>query len=368
MNEDKRTRHRRLRRRVQVLHAVSALLLLAVLVIFSDRLPAAVLASVAGDTVVFLVVGVLLAGVSAPWAWLRDVLLERRFGTDAPGGSSWLWRYLWQWGLSMAATLPIWLTFQLLQRIQPWAVVAGTTLLIVVGSVVLMALAPSFVVWSPRVAPLGDEAVTGRLHALVSRAGLRVGGVYAWREGPFVTEPNAALLGAGRWRRLLLSDALLAQFKAEEVDVVVAHELGHHAHGHLWRRLKLTWVVSILAVLAAQLSALTRAAVLDVPLADPRALPWCVLAAGLVAVAARPRLLAASRAHEVEADLFALEVTGRPDVLERVLERLGAHYRAAPEPSPFEAAFFLTHPPVRERVERARAWRARDMTRTAAVE
>src|SRR5690606_15767899 len=123
--------------------------------------------------------------------------------------------------------------------------------------------------------------------------------------------------GAGRWRRLLLSDALLAQFGPEEVDVVVAHELGHHAHGHLWRRLRVSWVIGALAVLAAQLAALLRMAMLDAPLADPRSLPWCLLAAGLVAVAARPRLLALSRAHEIEADAFALKVTGRPDVLER---------------------------------------------------
>lgn len=351
-----------------MLHAASAVLLLVTLVAASHRLPAPTELQVVGDAAVFLVVGVLLALISTPWAWIRDELLERRFATAPPAASSWLWRHVWQWGLSLAMTLPLWLAFQFLQRVQPWAVVPGTALLVVAGSAALTGLAPWLVVWSPRVAPLADEAVTGRLHALVSRAGLRVGGVYAWREGQHGAEPNAALIGAGRWRRLLLSDALLAQFKPEEVDVVVAHELGHHAHGHLWRRLRMTWGVGVLAVLAAQLAALVRAALLDASLADPRALPLCVLAAGLVALAARPRLLALSRAHEVEADRFALDVTGRPDVLERVLARLGAHYRAAPDPSPFEEAFFLTHPPVRERVERARAWRAGGMTRTAAVE
>lgn len=356
MNEDKSTRHRRLRRRVQVLHVASALLLTTVLAVVSRRLPGAGLVPAIADTAVLLLVGVLLTVVSAPWAWVRDVILERRFGTNIET-SSWVRRHLWQWGLSLAIALPLWLTFQALQRLQPWLVVPGTTLVLVIGSLALMVMAPSLIVWSPRVAPLADEALAGRLHALVSRAGLRVGGVHAWRDGPFVAEPNAALLGAGRWRRLLLSDALLAQFGPEEVDVVVAHELGHHAHGHLWRRLRVSWVIGALAVLAAQLAALLRMAMLDAPLADPRSLPWCLLAAGLVAVAARPRLLALSRAHEIEADAFALKVTGRPDVLERVLARLGAHYRAAPDPSPFEAAFFLTHPPVRERVERARAWR-----------
>src|SRR5690606_38885855 len=169
---------------------------------------------------VFLIVGLLLTAISAPWAWLRDVVLERRFG-GAIEASSWTWRHLWEWTLSLAVALPLWLVFQALQRLHPWAVVPGTLLVVVVGSLALMGLAPTLVVWSPRISPLADEATIGRLHALVSRAGLRVGGVYAWREGPFVAEPNAALLGAGRGRRLLLSDALLAQFGPEEVDVVV---------------------------------------------------------------------------------------------------------------------------------------------------
>lgn len=357
MNEDKDTRHRRLDRRLQVLHAVGIGVLLVVLAATSSwwRLPG--WPPVALDVLCFAAVVAALALVSAPVAWLREARLRQRRGAAA-GEGTWARRHVWEWGLSLALALPVWLAFCWLQRTLPWLVVPATTALVVLGSLVMLALAPSLVIWSPRVSPLADEALTGRLHALVGRAGLRIGGVYAWRDGPFVAEANAALLGGGPGRRLLLSEALLAQFGAEEIDVVVAHELGHHAHGHIWRRLRLSWGVAAAAAAAAQVAALARGVLLDLPLSDPRALPWCLAAVGLVALAARPRLLAVSRTHEIEADAFALRMTGRPDVLERVLARMGAHYRATPDPSPFEAAFFLTHPPVRERVERARAWRA----------
>lgn len=309
------------------------------------------------DAALFGLVGLALALASAPWAWMRDVALERRF--DRPAQSRpWAWRFGWQWALALVALLGPWLVFQQLQRTVPAAAVPGALGLVVAGSLLLFGLAPWLVTWSPRVRPLADEALAGRLHALIGRAGVRVAGVHAWREGPQMADPNAALLGAGPGRRLLLSDGLLAQFSPEEIDIVVAHELGHHAHGHLWRRLRLSWAVAGGVLLAMQAAAWLHAGLSATALADPRGLPWSLLAAGGVIVCTRPRLLMMSRAHEIEADAFALRVTDRPDVLERVLARLGAHYRAAPEPSALEAAFFLTHPPVRERVARARAWRA----------
>ena len=128
------------------------------------------------------------------------------------------------------------------------------------------------------------------------------------------------------------------------------------------------WVVTGAALAAAQLVALVRTGLTGSALADVRALPLMLLAAGAVALLARPWWLTQSRAHELEADEFALRLTGRPDVLERILTRIGAHYRAAPDPSPFEAAFFLTHPPVRDRVTHVRTWRDERVARDASIE
>lgn len=336
------------------------------------------------DVAVLVVVGGILACASAPWSWLRDITLERRLGTRTdehlwlrlgePGlpvrPVSWPWarRHLWQWMLTLATALPVWLLFQWLQRESPWLVVPAATATVLVGSLILLALAPWLITWSPRVTPLADEALAGRLHALVGRAGLRVAGLHAWRDGAAAAEPNAALLGAGPGRRLLLSTSLLETFQVEDIEVVVAHELGHHARGHIWRRMRARWVVTGVALAAAQLAALARATLTGGALADARALPLMLLAGGAVALLARPSWLTQSRVHELEADEFALQVTERPDVLERILTRIGAHYRTAPDPSPFEAAFFLTHPPVKERVTHVRTWRDGRVARAAPIE
>lgn len=309
------------------------------------------------DAVALGGVAALLSLVSAPWSWARDVALERRFGREASGTLARAGRHVWQWALATATTLPLWMLFQTMQRLAPWLTVPVSWLAAAAGSLVLLVLSPWLISWSPRVTPLADETLAGRLHALVGRAGLHLAGIHAWRDS-LAIEPNAALLGAGPGRRLLLSESLLQTFAPEDIDVIVAHELGHHACGHIWRRMRAMWLVLLLALAAAQAAAGAHAWLYGHSAGHPRSLPWVMLAAGFIALMNRPRWLAQSRAHEVEADAFALRVTGRPDVLERILTRIGAHYKAAPEPSPFEAAFFLTHPPVRDRVSHARAWQA----------
>lgn len=343
-------------RRLAVLQAVSLVCVLTVLGAVPDVVPEH-LEPVAADVFVLVVVAVLLGTASAPWNWAHDIALERRFGRQAPSVGAWAWRHGWHWILTTMAVLPVWLLFQWLQRELPWLTVPVMMVAVVSGSAVLLGLAPWLITWSPRVTPIADEALAGRLHALVGRAGLRVAGLHAWRDVARALEPNAALVGAGPGRRLLLSTALLETFPPDDIEVVVAHELGHHARGHIWRRLRMAWLVASGGLAAAQVAAAARVALTGRPLGDAAALPVVLLAVGVVVLAARPRMLAQSRAHELEADAFALDATGRPEALERVLTRLGAHYKAAPEPSPFEAAFFLTHPPVRDRVAQVRAWR-----------
>lgn len=356
MNEDKHTRHRRLQRRQYVLQAASLLVVLLALSVLPSLVPLA-WTGPWRRTAVLLVVGTLVALASAPWSWSREVSLERRAGRPAPTTTHWLRRHTSQWALTMLCGLPVWLLFTWLQDVAPWLVVPTTAAAVAAGSLLVLAVAPWLVTWSPRVAPLADEALAGRLHALVGRAGLRVSGVHAWSDPQAAVEPNAALLGAGPGRRLLLSTSLLELFAPDEVDVVVAHELGHHARGHLWKRLRLQWLVVSVLCAAGQGVGMLRT-VAGRPNDDTGALALMLVTAGLIGLLARPHLLRQSRAHEVEADDFALQLTGRPDVFERILTRLGAHYTAAPAPSPFETAFFLTHPPVRQRIMRVRDWRA----------
>ena len=78
--------------------------------------------------------------------------------------------------------------------------------------------------------PLDREALRTRLTSLSRRAGVPVLGVYEWGLGAKTRRANAALVGSGRTRRMLVSDTLLAEYSDDEIEVILAHELGHHVH------------------------------------------------------------------------------------------------------------------------------------------
>ena len=81
-----------------------------------------------------------------------------------------------------------------------------------------------------RFKPLDRASLRARIESLSARAGVPVLGVYEWGLGDKTRRANAALVGTGRSRRILLSDTLLAHYTDDEIEVILAHELGHHAH------------------------------------------------------------------------------------------------------------------------------------------
>lgn len=317
--------------------------------------PRAALAVLVEDAVVFTVLTVMLGFATGVVVSARSAREGgRRFASSS---SAWLPSHVRRVAFAWVLILPFCLLFQYVSRTVPLLAVPVVAIAAASALIAVVVIVPWLLAWSPRVTPLRDEALAGRLHALASRAGLRVAGMHEWRMDSAGVHPNAALVGLGAGRRLLLSTALVDRLDPDELDVVVAHELGHHARGHTWRRIGAAACTVTAALGGALLVALLVAWRSGVSIGDSSLLPWTLLGAGTVLVAARPRLLAQSRAHEREADRFSLDMTNRPEVLEAILRRLAAEGHDLDAPTRFDEAFFLTHPPVAERVMLARTWR-----------
>lgn len=372
MNEDKGTRYRRSERGLRVLEIAAATVALVALALSAapdalgrfavsaigmpDSAGYAGIADAAAAVLILLACVGVCALAAAPFALRRQGALARRYNIPVVTGRAHLRDHVRHGVLVVLAGGLAWWVFARLATRAPSLAGIGLALSILVLSGLVMVLAPWVVLLSPRVRPLRDEAVAGRLHALASRANLRLAGLHEWVFGPHGDHANAALVGVVGPRRLLISDTLLTGCPPEEVDAVVAHELGHHAHGHTWQRVRAQATSVLLAALGAQASAAGPARWIGDTggLTDPASLPWMVLGAGLVWLAARPWQLAQSRAHEAEADAFALALTGRPEVLERVLVRVGARNLSSDDDSLLTRAFFLTHPPIPARIAAAR--------------
>jgi STE24 endopeptidase len=380
MNEDKATRYHRLRRRALLIAAAWRAALLAGLAAsgLSQSLHAAVASAVQPLpaalrfplTVLLMVAAIaaLLEAGALPASFFSGHMLERRYGLSRQPAALWLRDHakaaavslllsglaaVWVYGWLAAAPAWWWLP--------AWAGLAAAGVMTAWAAPVL--LLPLFF----RFVPLAEGPLRDRLLALAARAGVPALGAFEWRVGDRTSRANAALTGIGRTRRIIVSDTLLADYRPEEVEAVLAHELAHHLHHDIWKGLAVDAAVGLAALAAA--GAALRAAAGPMGLgsiADPAGLPVAALAVTAAFWVAAPVQNAVSRAHERRADRTALDLTGNVEAFVSAMRRLGARNLAEPSPAALARLFFHTHPPIDERIASAAAWTARPGAAAAA--
>ena len=294
--------------------------------------------------------------VALPVAFYSSFVLERRYELSTEPFATWLkdhakaFAIVTIFGIGAAEAvygLMAW-------RPTDWwvfAAVGATVVTILVAGLAPVMLLPLFY----RFSPLERPDLVARLVTLSRRAGVPVLGVFEWGLGAKTRRANAALVGSGATRRILLSDTLLADYTDDEIEVILAHELGHHVHRDIPKALALEFGVLLTSFYAASavLNAVWQPLGLTGP-ADVSALPILVLTVGVVSIAATPILHGVSRLNERRADRFALSLTSRQDAFISAIRRLGAQNLAEESPTRTAVWLFHTHPPVEERIAAAR--------------
>jgi STE24 endopeptidase len=368
VNEDRASRYHRLRRRAALASTVAGVAGLVILIAtpLSLSLRDWVLAAASGlvwplrpIAAVLLFTAVLAGGweaISFPFVFYRTFLLDRKYGLSSEPASTWLGDHVKALGLGLVLTLASAVTVYGTIRLSPqwwWALAAA---LFVVLAIAISRIAP---IWLMpifyRFQPLDREALRERLLTLSGRARVPVLGVFEWGLGEKTSRANAALVGAGRTRRILVSDTLLKDYSDDEIEVILAHELAHHVYHDIWTALALEAAVVAAALYIAHLAAKHASPALGLggP-ADLAALPLMILAGGAASMLLAPLSNAWSRHNERRADRFALSLTGRPEAFVSAMKRLGAQNLADERPSRVVYWFFHTHPTMDERIAGAR--------------
>lgn len=365
MNEDKSSRFHRLKRRA----AIGSVLLSSAFyggLLFSGASTAMadLAASMAGATrqaaptvaVYVLLLFLLNEIVAFPIAFYSGFMLERRYGLSHEHPGAWLRDRAKSSALALALGLAGAQAVYFAMRLWPrgWWMAAAAVFAaagLVITWVTPMLVLPLFY----RFRPLERESLRGRLLALSARAGVPVLDVYEWGLGASTTRANAALVGAGATRRVLVSDTLLQHYSDDEAEVILAHEIGHHVHRDIPHGLALESLLLLagLAVAALALDRWWRPLGLASP-NDVAGLPLLMLACGGTLLACTPLVNAVSRANERRADRFALRLTGSVDAYVSALRRLGVQNLAEMRPSRLALWLFHTHPPIEERIAAAR--------------
>jgi STE24 endopeptidase len=365
MNEPKSSRYRRLARRVAVLSAAVEVALLAALAAGGGspalRTAAGRLAGAAENAPSTIALYVILLGViyqagRLPLTFYGTFLLDRRFGLSREPFWRWLGDHLKAGGLFLVMALAAIELMYFAMRATPawWWLVSAAAFwgaLLVLARITPTVLMPMFY----RFTPLDRASLRSRLELLSTRAGLPIIGVYVWALGDRTTRANAALVGAGGTRRILVSDTLLREYSDDEIEVILAHEIGHHAHRDIRTGMLLEGAVLTLGLAVAAASIEQGWAPMGLSGPDDIAgLPLLVIAGGVVVLITGPLLKAISRRNERRADDFALRLTGRPDAFISAMRRLAAQNLVEERPSWLVQRLFHTHPSLAERIERAK--------------
>ena len=299
------------------------------------------------------------AAAELPFAYVGGFRWERAFGLSRQRLSGWLKDLAKSFALGLASTLVVgggllWL----LAATHWWWLVAwilGVAASLGIGFLAPIVLVPLFY----RVRPIQDVSVRNRFASLAARAGVPVTGAFVLEASPKTRRSNAAVMGFGRTRRIVVTDTLLAEFSVEEIDAVLAHELAHQRHlDPLWGLLQGSLASLAIVAVTAWLYDATRAS-FGIPSAgDIAGLPWLAVLFSLVALPFGPLQLRWSRGRESRADRFALELTGDSAAFAAAMVRLHDRNLGVADPRRWEKWLFYSHPPGRERVESARAFAA----------
>jgi STE24 endopeptidase len=206
--------------------------------------------------------------------------------------------------------------------------------------------------------PLEDEELKSRLVKLSEKTGTRVRGVYKWHLSEKSKKANAALTGLGSTRRIILADTLLDNYSNDEIEAVLAHELGHHVHKHILKSIGVQAAIALFGFWAANFVlhvAIERWHMFET-LSDFASLPLLVLVSTVLSFLLMPALNAYSRFNERQADRHAFQSIHSVDPFISSMNKLAAQNLAERTPSKWVEWFFHSHPAISRRVEAAQAW------------
>jgi STE24 endopeptidase len=306
-----------------------------------------------------LVFGLIGAVLDIPFSLYRTFVLEERFGFNKSSFSLWLqdgfksllvgallgiplatlivwmmgatgvWWWLWTWG--------VWMGFNLL----------------------MLLIYPTWIApWFNQFKPLDNPELKDRVSALMARCGFTSKGFYVMDGSRRSAHANAYFTGFGASKRVVFYDTLLAQLSPDEVDAVLAHELGHFKHGHIVKRIVSLFGMSLLGFaalgwIAQQSWFYTGLGVMPnmTGANDALALLLFMMVLPLVSTFLGPLSAHLSRKHEFEADAYAVQHTSA-QALSSALLKLYQDNASTLTPDPLFVKFYYSHPPASERLGR----------------
>ncbi len=306
----------------------------------------------------FLILTLVHLLISLPISFYSGHVLEHRYQLSRQTWVRWLARYLKRHALTLLiGSLTTLGLYWIIWTTGPywWLVAAAAYFLlsVLIGQLAPIVILPLFY----KIERLNDEPLTERLGAISRGTGLTVEGVYRMNMSVETAKANAMLAGLGSTRRVILGDTLLDNFSADEIDVIFAHEIGHHVHRHVPKLIATGLLYSLIGfwicdrALAFWVERVDGH--LDYSQLPVHTLPLITLVTTIFFMAVEPLQNTISRYFERQADRYALERTGAAEAYRSAFLKLAKLNKADPDPHYWEVVLFHSHPPIAERLAAA---------------
>jgi STE24 endopeptidase len=363
--QDQAKQYAKIRRRLMLvdLGLVTGLLLAWLLLGWSEDLRDWISSWTNNPWIAVLVYGFIFGGVftiiDLPLSFYSGFILPHKFGQSNQNLAGWFLDLLKSLGLTLVLGGFVLELIYLLLRTSPdfWWLWAGGFLLllnIVIAIIAPILLFPIFYSF----APLKDEflELQERLLSLANKANIPVMGVYTFDMSRRTKSANAGLTGMANTRRIILGDTLINEFTIDEIETVLAHEIGHHVNNDIPLSMLLQTILTLggLYLLSVGLSwGIDYFGFYSI--ADLAAFPLLGLIMGIYGLITMPISNSFSRWREYLADRFALQITGKGQVYADALTRLSNQNLADINPEPWVEFFLHSHPALNKRIALAKS-------------
>lgn len=301
-------------------------------------------------------IGLFSTIVFLPINFYSGYYLEHKYNLSNQTFIKYLLENLKSLAVGLAIGIPILLLFFFIlnQFGDLWWLVFASAMFII--SVVLSQIFP--IVIFPifyKVIPLPENELKEKIRQLANDAGIKVENVFTFDMSKNTKKANAAFTGLGKTKRIILGDTLLNNYSRDEIETVIAHELGHYKHKHILKNILFGTAASFLTFYIISISYKVSLSWFDLKsITQIAAIPLLSLWAMIIGLIQTPLSNMLSRKYEYEADRYAVESTKKPESFINTLNKLTDQNLGDKEPHPFVEWYFYSHPSIKNRINAIR--------------
>jgi STE24 endopeptidase len=325
---------------------------------WSSMLKDNILSITSNDWILVAVFALVFGGcyilISLPISHYSGFVLPHRYGLSTQTLKGWISDQVKGLGIGLLLGGLIIEIIYALMRYAPVTWWIWVALVLLLFNVILANLAP--ILLFPifyKFNPLDDEheELVERLMNLAKRANTNVKGVFKFDMSRRTTAANAGLAGLGNTRRIILGDTLIDEFTTDEIETVLAHELGHHVHKDIPISILVESLITLIGLYLAYLALAWGTDTFGFNgSSDVAAMPLFILVIGAYGLITMPLGNAYSRWRERLADAYAIDITGKGAAYAAALKRLANQNLAEADPEPWVEFLLYSHPALSKRI------------------